>query len=69
MFQKPQQRLARRAEFEELAEHQGHAFLNTAIRILFQALILALHIARRGRHDEFATFGLLTPRFHRPLPQ
>jgi hypothetical protein len=69
VLQKPQQRLAGRTELEELAKHQGYAFSNAAIRILFQALILALHITCRGRHDQFTSSGLLAARLYRTLPQ
>src|SRR5215469_16205833 len=39
LFQKPQQRLPCGAEFEELAEHEQHPFLHTAVRILFQTVL------------------------------
>src|SRR4029450_12613606 len=50
VFQKPEQRLPCRAEFEKLAEYQQHPFLHTAVRVLFQT-VLALDITGGRRED------------------
>jgi transposase len=41
----------------ELRKHKPDHFLHTAVGVLFQTLIVRLHIADRGCHDQLAAAG------------
>jgi hypothetical protein len=69
LLQEPQQRLAYRTDPLELIEHQANRLLDAAIRVLLEALIVALAVADRGHHDQFAALGLRAPRLERALAQ
>ena len=69
MLEEPQQRLAYRAQLQELGENQFDGFLNTTVRVLLQTLVLSLQIPGRRRYHELSAARLLAPGFDRALAE
>src|SRR3990172_353083 len=69
VLEKPQQRLPYGADPLELIEHQANRLLHPTVRILLEALVLALPVAHGSDDDQLAAPGLRAPRLERALAQ
>ena len=69
VLQEPPEGLPDRAQLGERPEHQGDGLLDPAVRVLFQPLVLGLHIADRHGLEERPAPRLGVAGFHGALAQ